>query len=92
VDQPLIDPSGIAADPLSTDLYIIEGALIASTAPKLQRLLRLTRTGLDAYAVQVVATHFGKLSACGIGFSADGKRLVITDRGNRVIVVLKKKN
>jgi serine/threonine protein kinase len=92
VDQPLIDPSGIAADPLSTDLYVIEGALIASTAPKLQRLLRLSRTGPDAYTVQAMATHFGKLSACGIGFSADGKRLVLTDRGNRVMVVLKKRD
>jgi hypothetical protein len=92
VDQTLIDPSGIAADPLSADLYIIEGALITSASPKVQRLLRLTRTGPEAYAVKEVATHFGKLSACGIGFSADGRRLVLTDRGNRVIVVLRRRD
>jgi hypothetical protein len=89
--QPIRDPSGIAADPLSTDLYVIEGALFPSASPGLQRLLRLRLTKPDTYAVEIIAERFGKLSPNGLAFSADGKRMVITDRGNRAIVLLRRK-
>lgn len=91
LDKPLYDPSGLAADPLSADLYAVQGWFIPSVSHSIQRVLRLRPTAPDHYAVEVIADRFGRLGACGIAFSADGKRLVLTDRGHRVIVVLKRK-
>jgi hypothetical protein len=90
--QPLHDPSGLAADPLSTDLYAIQGALLPSASIAFQRVLRLRLVAPDEYEITPVADRFGKFSPCGIAFSADGQRLVLTDQGNRVIVGLRKRS
>ena len=37
-----------------------------------------------------IEDRFGKFSVCGIAFSPDGQRLLITDTGNRVIVGLRR--
>lgn len=91
LDKPLYDPSGLAADPLSTDLYAVQGWFIPSVSTAIQRVLRLRSVAPDRYAVEIIADRFGRLGPCGIAFSADGKRLVLTDRGHRVIVVLRRK-
>ena len=88
LSQPLYDPSGLAADPFSTDLYAIQGASIPTTSPAAQRLVRLRLTAPDHYEVEVVAERFGRLSICGVSLSMDGKRMIVTDKGNRVILVL----
>ena len=87
---PVHDPSGIAADPFSTDLFVAEGAMLSTTRPAAQRLLRLRLAGPDRYEVQVVARNFGRIGPNGLAFAPDGRRLVLTDTGNRVIVVLKR--
>jgi serine/threonine protein kinase len=91
LDKPLYDPTGIVADPTSTDLYAIQGGFIPSVSIAIQRVLRLRLTKPDHYAVEVIADRFGKMGICGIGISADGQRLIVTDKGNGVILVLKKK-
>jgi serine/threonine protein kinase len=91
LSQPIHDPSGLAADPTSTDLYVIEGAGLPTANLKLQRLLRLRLTAQDQYDVEVIAHSFGKLRFCGVGISQDGQRLIVTDTGNRVVIVLKRK-
>lgn len=91
LDQPLHDPTGLAADPLSADLYAIQGGLMPSASTAIQRVLRLRPMGGDRYAVGVVAERFGKLGLCGIAFSPDGKHMAITDVGNRVVVLLARK-
>ena len=83
---------GLVADPTSTDLYAIQGAFIPSASPSAQRLLRLRRTAPDQYDVEVIAERFGKLSACGLAITSDGQRLVVTDKGNRVMLVLKRRD
>jgi tRNA A-37 threonylcarbamoyl transferase component Bud32 len=88
--QPLHDPSGIAADPLSTDLYAIQGALLPSASIGFQRVLRLRLVAPDEYVVTPVADRFGKFSVCGIAFSPDGQHLLITDTGNRAVVGLRR--
>jgi hypothetical protein len=88
--QPLHDPSGIAADPLSTDLYAIQGALLPTASIAFQRVLRLRLVAPDEYEVSPVADRFGKFSPCGIAFHSDGSRMLITDAGNRVIVGLRR--
>ncbi len=89
-DQPIHDPSGIAADPFSTDLYVAEGAMLPASQPAAQRLLRLRQVGPDRYEVRIVARNFGRLGLDGLAFTPDGRRLVLTDSGHRVIVVLKR--
>lgn len=91
LDKPLYDPCGLAADPLSADLYAIQGGLMPSSSKALQRVLRLRPTAPDQFSVSVIAERFGRLSLCGIAFSSDGKQLAITDIGNRVIVVLRRR-
>lgn len=88
--KPIRDPSGIAADPLGNDLYVIEGALIPSASMSVQRVSRLKLTTPDHYDVEVIAERFGKFSLGGIAFSSDGQRMVLTDNGNRAIVILKR--
>ena len=90
-DRPIVDVSGLAADPLSDDLYIIQGAAYPTVVPDRQAVRRLRRTGPDRYAVEVFADHFGKLSFSGIAITADGQRMIITDAGNYSLVVLKRK-
>lgn len=90
LDEPLQDPSGLAADPLSGDLYAIQGALIPSASIAVQRLLRLCPDGPDRYRVEIAADRFGKLGTGGLAFSPDGQQLIITDVGNRAIVVLRR--
>ena len=87
---PIHDPSGLAADPFSTDLFVAEGATQSANEPASQRLLRLRRLGPDRYDVEVVARNFGRLAPNGLAFAPDGRRLVLTDTGNRVIVILKR--
>lgn len=88
--QPIHDPSGLAADPFSTDLFVAEGAMQSGIRPADRRLLRLRAVGPDRYDVEVVAQNFGRIAVNGIAFAPDGRRLVLTDTGNRVIVVLKR--
>lgn len=88
--QLLHDPSGLAADPQSTDLYAIQGALLPSASIAFQRVLRLRLVAADEYEITPVADRFGKFSPCGIAFNADGTKLLITDAGNRVIVGLRR--
>ena len=91
LSQPLYDPCGLAADPLSTDLYAIQGASVPTASPSAQRLVRLRLTAPDQYAVELVAERFGRLSTCGVALSMDGKRMILTDTGNRVIIVLQRR-
>jgi serine/threonine protein kinase len=91
LSKPLFDPGGLAADPLSEDLYAIQGSFIPSVSLTIQRVVRLRHTGPDRYDVELIADRFGRLAPCGIAFSADGKRLAITDGLNRVVIVLKRK-
>ncbi len=90
-DRPIVDVSGLAADPLSDDLYVVQGAAYPTVNPARQSVHRLRRTGPDRYAVEVFADHFGKLSFGGIAFSNDGRRMIITDSGNYAAVILKRK-
>ncbi len=89
-DLPLLTPCGIAADPLSADLYVLCGEESLTTSSDRQSLLRLTPAGPDRYTVTPVVTRLGKADRGGIAFSTDGKRMILTDSGNRVIVVLKR--
>ncbi len=91
LDQPVADPSGIAADPNGPDLYLIEGATGFLKDPANQRLIRLRRAGPDRYEVETVADRFGKFAVCGLGISNDGKQLVLADAGLKVVVVLRKR-
>ncbi len=90
-DVPLLTPCGIAADPLSADLYVLCGDENLSRSSDRQTLLRLTPAGPDRYTVTPLVTRLGKADRGGIAFSYDGKRMILTDSGNRVIVVLKRK-
>ena len=91
LDQPIANAGGLAADPLSRDLYVVQGATSVTLDSKHQRILRLIPTGPDRYHVEVIADRFNKLSYGGVTFSQDGKRMVITDKGSRAIVVLQRK-
>ena len=90
-DQPIVDVCGLAADPLSEDLYIIQGANYPTVVLDRQSVRRLRRTGPDRYAVEVFANHFGKMSFGGIAFSYDGQKMILTDAGNHAIAILKRK-
>lgn len=90
ISLPIHDPSGLAADPFSPDLYVVEGAMLLAAQPASQRLLHLRPAGPDRYDARVVAQNFGRVGLNGLAFTPDGKRLVLTDSGNRVIVVLKR--
>ena len=89
-DIPLLIPCAIAADPLSADLYVLCGDENLTQGSDRQSLLRLTPAGPDRYTVSSFITRLGKADRGGIAFSYDGKRMVITDSGNRAIVVLKR--
>jgi hypothetical protein len=91
LSKPLFDPGGLAADPLSEDLYAIQGSFIPSVSRTIQRVVRLRPTGPDRYDVEIIADRFGRLAPCGIAFSFDGQRLAITDAANRAVIVLKRK-
>lgn len=89
-DLPIHDPSGLAADPFSTDLFVAEGAMLPATQRAAQRLVQLRLLGPDRYEVRVVARNFGRIALNGLAFTPDGRRLVLTDSGHRFIVVLKR--
>ncbi len=91
LDKSIPNAGGLAADPLSSDLYVAEGPASSSLESNHQRIVRLIPTGPDRYRVEVFADRFNKLSDAGIAFSTDGKRMIITDSGNRAIVVLRRK-
>lgn len=91
LDQPIANAGGLAADPLSSDLYVVQGAASVTPDSKHQRILRLIPTGPDRYHVEVIADRFNKLSYGGVAFSQDGKRMIITDKGSRAMVVLRRK-
>ena len=92
LDHPIYDPTAIAADPLSADLYVAQGGHIPSSTPYLQQIFRLRPVpgGGDRFQVEVFAERFGKLSPGALAFTADG-RMVITDSGNHAIVVLRRR-
>jgi hypothetical protein len=89
-DLPIHDPSGLAADPFSPDVFVAEGATQSANQLAGQRLLRLRRVRPDRIDVAVVAQNFGRIALDGLAFAPDGRRLVLTDTGHRVIVVLKR--
>ncbi len=91
-DRPILDPSGLAADPLSGDLYIIQGAQATSVGSDIQSISRLRPAGPDYYTVETFANRLGKPSFNGIAFSADGQKMIITDKGNFAVVVLRRLN
>jgi hypothetical protein len=91
LDSPIPDPSGLAADPLSTDLYAIDGALLPTRSGQVQRLLRLRLTSHDHYHVEVIANHFGKIGVGGLSISSDGQRLLLVDVGHRVVACLRRR-
>jgi serine/threonine protein kinase len=89
-DRPIHAPSGLTADPVSPDLFVVEGASLPTPQPVSHRLLHLRFVGPDRYEVRVLARNFGRIGPNGLAFAPDGRRLVLTDSGNRVIVVLKR--
>ena len=91
LDPSIVDVSGLTADPLSADLYIIQGAGYPTVDPNRQRIHRLRPAGPDRYTAEVFADHFGKLSFGGIAFSQAGRQMIFTDAGNYAIVILKRK-
>ncbi len=94
-DKPILHPSGLAADPLSGDLYIIQGGNATSVGSDDQCISRLRPAGAsnpDHYLVETFANRLGKSGANGIAFSADGQKMIITDKGNFAIAVLKRLN
>ncbi len=89
-DLPIHDPSGLAADPFSPDLFVAEGTTQTANQPAGQRLLCLRRVRPDHFDAEVVAQNFGRFAPNGLAFAPDGQRLVLTDSGHRLIVVLKR--
>ena len=90
--EPIRDPSGLVADPLSRALYAAEGSSLAVGGPA-QRLLRLTPGKRpDTFAVEVIGDRFGQLAGGALGISEDGRRLIIADNALHHIFVLKRKS
>jgi len=76
--EPLDDPTGIAIDPWTGDLLVIEHLA--------GRVVRIDRTtGAVAELVTGLSATWGW---AGIDLSPDGRRLVLTDRGENAIYVL----
>jgi hypothetical protein len=92
LDLPVTDPCGIAADPLSEDLYIMTGSASRAIDPATQRVLKLSPRGPDSYRVEVFADRFSTVSDLGIAITPDGQRMILTDQRGNGIVVLKRKN
>jgi serine/threonine protein kinase len=91
-DQPILSPAGIAADPLSADLFVLDGGSIVQPGVVEQRILRLRPAGPDQYTVETFARKFRGFSFCGIQITPDGQRMVITDERLVAVVVLKRKD
>ncbi len=90
-DQPILSPAGIAADPLTADLFVLDGGAIVEPGVVEQRILRLRPAGPDRYTVETFARKFRGFSYCGIQIPPDGQRMVITDEKLGAVVVLKRK-
>lgn len=89
-DQPIFSPAGIAADPLSADLFVLDGGNIVQPGVVEQRVLRLRPAGPDRYTVEPFARKFRGFSYCGLQITDDGQRMVITDEKLASVVVLKR--
>ena len=87
-DLPIHRPAGIAADPLSADLYVLDGGSDVAPGASEQQVLRLRPDGANNYKVEVFVTKFMALSYCGIQITADGERMVLTDERLAAAVVL----
>jgi serine/threonine protein kinase len=90
-DPPLRAPCALAADTLSSDLYVLQGGRSITVGSANQSISRLRPAGPDRYTVEPFVTRLGKPSKNGLAFSPDGQRMIITDTGNHAIVVLKRK-
>ncbi len=90
-DQPILSPAGIAADPLSADLFVLDGGTIVQPGVVEQRILRLRPAGPDRYTVEPFARKFRGFSYNGIQITPDGQRMVITDEKLSAVVVLRRK-
>ena len=89
-DQPILSPAGIAADPLSADLFVLDGGTVVQPGAVEQRVLRLRPAGPDRYTVETFARKFRGFGYCGLQITPDGQRMVITDEVLGVAVVLKR--
>ena len=89
-DLPIPRPAALAADPLSPNLYVLNGESFRPTAPQDQTLLRLRPAGPDRYTVETIATDFSGLGYHGLQITADGLRIVITDENLAAAAVLKR--
>ena len=90
LDKPLLNPTGLAADPLSGDLYVLCGDGAVSLGSDRHGVQRLVPAGPDRYTLQPFVSHLGRAGPGGIAFSPDGRQLIITDDGSRAIVVLRR--
>ena len=90
-DQPILSPAGIAADPLSADLFVLDGGDIVQSGVMEQRILRLRPTGPDRYTVETFARKFRGFSYHGLQITPDGQRMVVTDIRLAAAVVLKRR-
>ena len=74
--EPLADPAGIAFDPLTGDLYVVESAAD-----------RLVRVDPSTGIVSDVFTGFSNISWAAVDVTPDGLQLVVTDHGANMIYV-----
>ena len=92
VDKPLVDPTSIAADPLTGDLYVMCGYHASSLEPDRRYVQRLMPQGPDRYVAETIVTRLGKVGKGSLAFNNDGQKLIITDEGNRGVVVLQRQD
>ena len=85
-DRPIADASGIAFDPIISDLLVLCGQTLKDPTGK--RVLRLHRPAQgDLYRVTDVFSGLTEPGECGIDISPDGRRTAITDCGAGAIYV-----
>ena len=89
-DLPIHRPNGLAADPLSSDLYVLNGGADLAPGKGDEQILRLRPSGKDRYAVEVFASGFRTVGACGLQITEDGQRMVITDERLAAVMILKR--
>jgi len=85
-DRPILDPSGIAFDPLTSNPLVLCG--YRSIDRKTAKVFRVRRDAeKDIHRVTDVFGGFKQPALCGIDVSPDGVRIAITDLGAKTIYV-----